>query len=92
LDLRGHPYEYGLYCALERRKVEAVEFFWNKIKSLPENEMSVQKKVEIFMKNAVYTAGPGFRVYADIFEFFLDQIHPGRYAELLKRDLLWIFR
>jgi hypothetical protein len=39
------------------------------------------------LKNAVYTAGPGFRVYADIFEFFLDQIHPGRYAELLKRDL-----
>jgi hypothetical protein len=44
LDLRGrHPCEYGIYCAIERRKVEVVEFFWNKIKSLPENEMSTEK-------------------------------------------------
>ncbi len=88
LDLRGrHPYEYGLYCAIDRRKVEAVEFFWNKIKSLPENEMSAQKKDEILMKNAAYTAGPSFRIYPDIFEFFLSQVSPNRYPELLRRDL-----
>ncbi|QDH18678.1 hypothetical protein wCauA_03490 [Wolbachia endosymbiont of Carposina sasakii] len=88
LDLRGrHPYEYGLYCAIDRRKVEAVEFFWNKIKSLPAGELSAQKKDEILMKNAAYTAGPNFRVYPDIFEFFLNQINPDRYRELLKRDL-----
>lgn len=88
LDLKGrHPYEYGLYCAIDRRKVEAVEFFWNKIKSLPENEMSAQKKDEILMKNAAYTAGPSFRIYPDIFEFFLSQVSPNRYPELLRRDL-----
>ncbi len=88
LDLRGrHPYEYGLDCAVDWQQVEAVEFFWNKIKSLPENEMSAKKKDRILMKNAAYTAGPNFRVYPDIFEFFLNQISPDRYPELLKRDL-----
>ncbi|QTG98253.1 hypothetical protein ACJZL3_04615 [Wolbachia endosymbiont of Rhagoletis cingulata] len=88
LDLRGrHPYEYGLYCAIDRRKVEAVEFFWNKIKSLPAGELSAQKKDEILMKNAAYTAGPNFRIYPDIFEFFLSQVSPNRYPELLRRDL-----
>lgn len=88
LDLRGrHPYEYGLDCAVDRQQVEAVEFFWNKIKSLPENEMSAKKKDRILMKNAAYTAGPSFRIYPDIFEFFLSQVSPNRYPELLKRDL-----
>ncbi|OAB79341.1 hypothetical protein WSTR_05295 [Wolbachia endosymbiont of Laodelphax striatellus] len=88
LDLRGrHPYEYGLDCAVDWKKVEAVEFFWNKIKSLPENEMSAEKKDEILMKNAIYSARSNFRVYPDIFEFFLNQINPDRYPELLKRDL-----
>ncbi|QJT95003.1 hypothetical protein HGO53_01315 [Wolbachia endosymbiont of Diaphorina citri] len=88
LNLKGrHIYEYGLDCAIDCRQVQAVEFFWSKIKSLPENEMSAQKKDEIFMKNAVYSAGPNFRVYPDIFEFFLNQINPDRYPELLKRDL-----
>ncbi|WP_353286495.1 hypothetical protein [Wolbachia endosymbiont (group A) of Crataerina pallida] len=88
LDLRGrHPYEYGLDCAVDWQQVEAVEFFWNKIKSLPENEMSAKKKDRILMKNAAYTAGPSFRIYPDIFEFFLSQVSPNRYPELLKRDL-----
>ncbi|WP_353276294.1 hypothetical protein [Wolbachia endosymbiont (group B) of Villa cingulata] len=88
LDLRGrHLYEYGLDCAVGWHRVEAVEFFWNKIKSLPDNKMSAQEKDEILMKNAVYSAGPNFRVYPDIFEFFLNQINPDRYPELLKRDL-----
>lgn len=85
LNLRGrHPYEYGLVCAVDWKKVEAVEFFWNKIKSLPKNEMSDQKKDEILMNSAIYSAGPDFRVYPDIFEFFLNQINPDRYRELLK--------
>ncbi|MFP3021772.1 MAG: hypothetical protein ACEY3K_02110 [Wolbachia sp.] len=88
LDLRGrHPYEYGLDCAVDWQQVEAVEFFWDKIKSLSENEMSAKKKDRILMKNAAYTAGPNFGVCPDIFEFFLDQINPNRYPELLKRDL-----
>ncbi|MFP3022387.1 MAG: hypothetical protein ACEY3K_05490, partial [Wolbachia sp.] len=88
LDLRGrHPYEYGLDCAVDWQQVEAVEFFWNKIKSLPKNEMGAKKKDRILMKNAAYTAGPNFRVYPDILEFFLNQISPDRYPELLKRDL-----
>ncbi|MFP3033582.1 MAG: hypothetical protein ACEY3M_21615, partial [Wolbachia sp.] len=88
LDLRGrHPYEYGLDCAVDWQQVEAVEFFWDKIKSLSENEMSAKKKDRILMKNAAYTAGSNFRVYPDIFEFFLNQISPDRYPELLKRDL-----
>ncbi|WP_353278229.1 hypothetical protein [Wolbachia endosymbiont (group B) of Longitarsus flavicornis] len=89
LDLKGrHPYEYGLDCAIDWKRAEAVEFFWDKIKSLPENEMSAKKKDEILMKNAIYAAGPNFRVYPDIFEFFLNQISPDRYPELLKRDLV----
>ncbi|WP_353271360.1 hypothetical protein [Wolbachia endosymbiont (group A) of Alloplasta piceator] len=88
LDLKGrHPYEYGLDCAVDWKRVEAVEFFWNKIKSLPEDEISVQKKDEILMKNAACTAGPSFRIYPDIFEFFLSQVSPNRYPELLRRDL-----
>ncbi|WP_265029754.1 hypothetical protein [Wolbachia endosymbiont (group A) of Philonthus cognatus] len=88
LNLKGrHPYEYGLDCAVDRKQAEAVEFFWNKIKSLPEDELSAQKKDEIFMKNAVYTAGGNFGVCSDIFEFFFDQINPDRYPELLRRDL-----
>ncbi|MFT4327779.1 MAG: hypothetical protein AB3P07_04150 [Wolbachia pipientis] len=87
LNLNGlHPYEYGLKCAMDLKQAEAVEFFWNKIKSLPENEMSEQKKDEMLMKSAIYSAGPNFRVYPDIFEFFLNQINPDRYRELLKRD------
>ncbi|WP_353287687.1 hypothetical protein [Wolbachia endosymbiont (group B) of Gerris lacustris] len=88
LDLRGrHPYEYGLYCAIDWKRAEAVEFFWNKIKSLPENEMSAQKKDEILMKNAIYAAGPGCGVCPDMFEFLFNQINPDKYPELLKRDL-----
>ncbi|WP_353285270.1 hypothetical protein [Wolbachia endosymbiont (group A) of Beris morrisii] len=88
LDLRDrHPYEYGLDCAVDWQRVEAVEFFWNKIKSLPEDEISAQKKDEILMKNAAYTARPSFRIYPDIFEFFLSQVSPNRYPELLRRDL-----
>jgi hypothetical protein len=59
-----------------------VEFFWNEIKSLTEDELSAQKKDEILMKNAVYTAGSNFRVCPDIFEFFLDQINPDRYPDI----------
>ncbi len=88
LDLRGrHPYEYGLDCAVDWQQVEAVEFFWNKIKSLPENEMGAKKKDRILMRNAAYTAGPNFGVCPDIFEFFFNQINPDKYPELLKRDL-----
>ncbi|GFQ75288.1 uncharacterized protein TNCT_479091 [Trichonephila clavata] len=48
LDLNGlHPYEYGLKCAMDLKQAEAVEFFWNKIKSLPENELSAQQKDEM---------------------------------------------
>ncbi|WP_341819677.1 hypothetical protein [Wolbachia endosymbiont (group A) of Brachyopa scutellaris] len=87
LDLRGrHLYEYGLDCAVGWRKVEAVEFFWNKIKSLPENEMSAQKKDEIFMKNVIYAAKSHCNSYPEIFEFFFDQLTSDRYPELLKRD------
>ncbi|WP_419214799.1 hypothetical protein [Wolbachia endosymbiont of Rhagoletis cingulata] len=88
LNLKGrHIYEYGLDCAINCRQVQAVEFFWNKIKSLPEDEISAKKKDEILMKNAAYTAGPSFRIYPDIFEFFLSQVSPNRYPELLRRDL-----
>ena len=88
LNLKGrHLYEYGLDCAIGWKKVEAVEFFWNKIEALPESEMSKEKKDEILMKNAAYTAGGNFRVYPDVFEFCLGKISPDRYPELLKRDL-----
>ncbi|RDD34438.1 hypothetical protein Wcon_01485 [Wolbachia endosymbiont of Cylisticus convexus] len=88
LNLNGrHPYEYGLNCAMSLKQAEAVEFFWNKIKSLPESEMSEQKKDEIFMKTAVYAAGSRCNSYPEIFEFCFSQINPGKYPELLKRDL-----
>ncbi|WP_425383715.1 hypothetical protein [Wolbachia endosymbiont (group A) of Microdon myrmicae] len=88
LNLDGcHPYEYGLKCAMSLKQGEAVEFFWNKIKSLPESEMSKQKKDEIFMKTAVYSAGSRCNSYPEIFEFCFSQITPDKYLELLKRDL-----
>ncbi len=88
LNLNGrHPYEYGLECAMSFKQEQAVEFFWNKIKSLPESEISEQKKDEIFMKTAVYAAGNRCNSYSEIFEFCFSQISPDRYPELLKRDL-----
>ncbi|BET30837.1 MAG: hypothetical protein ABS251_04335 [Wolbachia endosymbiont of Ephestia elutella] len=88
LNLDGrHPYEYGLKCAIDLKQAEAVEFFWNKIKSLPEDEMGSQKKDEIFMKTAVYAAGSRCNSYPEIFEFCFSQISPDKYPELLKRDL-----
>lgn len=89
LDLKGqHPYVFGLHRAAissNRRRVEAVEFFWNKIKSLPENELSTQEKDEVFMKIAVHAAHDNG--YPDVFEFCFSQISPDKYPELLKRDL-----
>ncbi|WP_341812957.1 MULTISPECIES: hypothetical protein [unclassified Wolbachia] len=88
LNLDGcHPYEYGLKCAMSFKQEQAVEFFWNKIKLLPENEMNAQKKDEILMKTAVYAAGSRCNSYPEIFEFCFSQITPDRYLELLKRDL-----
>ncbi|MCJ7454497.1 MAG: hypothetical protein MUP48_03465 [Wolbachia endosymbiont of Homalodisca vitripennis] len=88
LNLDGcHPYEYGLKCAMSFKQEQAVEFFWNKIKSLPESEMSEQKKDEIFMKTSVYAAGSRCNSYPEIFEFCFSQISPDKYLELLKRDL-----
>ncbi|WP_353286403.1 hypothetical protein [Wolbachia endosymbiont (group A) of Crataerina pallida] len=88
LNLDGcHPYEYGLKCAMSFKQEQAVEFFWNKIKSLPESEMSAEKKDEIFMKTAVYSAGSRCNSYPEIFEFCFSQITPDKYLELLKRDL-----
>lgn len=88
LNLDGcHPYEYGLKCAMSFKQEQAVEFFWNKIKSLPEDEMGSQKKDEIFMKTAVYAAGNRCNSYPEIFEFCFSQISPDKYPELLKRDL-----
>ncbi|WP_264723279.1 MULTISPECIES: hypothetical protein [unclassified Wolbachia] len=88
LNLNGrHPYEYGLDCAMGLKQAEAVEFFWNKIKSLPEDELSAQQKDEIFMKTAVRAAGSRCNSYPEIFEFFFSQISPDKYLELLKRDL-----
>ncbi|WP_341814103.1 hypothetical protein [Wolbachia endosymbiont (group A) of Nomada flava] len=88
LNLDGcHPYEYGLKCAMSFKQEQAVEFFWNKIKLLPENEMNAQKKDEILMKTAVYAAGSRCNSYPEIFEFCFSQITPDKYLELLKRDL-----
>ncbi|WP_265021567.1 hypothetical protein [Wolbachia endosymbiont (group A) of Icerya purchasi] len=88
LNLDGcHPYEYGLKCAMSFKQEQAVEFFWNKIKSLPEDEISAQKKDEIFIKTAVYAAGSRCNSYPEIFEFCFSQISPDKYPELLKRDL-----
>ncbi|WP_253303212.1 hypothetical protein [Wolbachia endosymbiont of Phyllotreta cruciferae] len=89
LDLKGqHPYVFGLHRAAissRRRRVEAVEFFWDKVNSLPESELSAQEKDEVFMKIAVHAAGDSG--YPDVFEFCLSQISPDKYPELLKRDL-----
>ncbi|WP_156518134.1 hypothetical protein, partial [Wolbachia endosymbiont of Nomada panzeri] len=88
LNLDGcHPYEYGLKCAMSFKQEQAVEFFWNKIKLLPENEMNAQKKDEILMKTAVYAAGSRCNSYPEIFEFCFSQISPDKYPEFLKRDL-----
>ncbi len=88
LNLDGcHPYEYGLKCAIDFKQVQAVEFFWNKIKLLPESEVGAHKKDEIFMKTAVYAAGNRCNSYPEIFEFCFSQINPDKYPEFLKRDL-----
>lgn len=88
LDLKGqHPYVFGLHRAAvssNRRRVEAVEFFWDKIKSLPESELSAREKDEVFMKTAVHAAHDNG--YPDVFEFCLSRISPDKYPELLKRD------
>jgi hypothetical protein len=89
LDLRSqHPYVLGLNRAgvsMRRKRVEAVEFFWNKIKLLPESELSNQEKDEVFMTATVNAAKDNG--YPDVFEFCFGQISPDKYSEFLKRDL-----
>ncbi|WP_341817119.1 hypothetical protein [Wolbachia endosymbiont (group A) of Agelastica alni] len=89
LDLKDqHPYVFGLHRAAissRRRRVEAVEFFWDKVRSLPESELSAQEKDEVFMRIAVHAAHDNG--YPDVFEFCLSQIGPDKYPGLLKRDL-----
>ncbi|VVC35096.1 Hypothetical protein CINCED_3A012376 [Cinara cedri] len=89
LDLKGqHPYVFGLHRAAissNRRRVEAVEFFWDKVQSLPESELSAQEKDEVFMRIAVHAAHDNG--YPDVFEFCLSRISSDKYPELLKRDL-----
>ncbi|MFP3024699.1 MAG: hypothetical protein ACEY3K_18190 [Wolbachia sp.] len=88
LDLEGqHPYVVGLsrsVAAMSRKRVEAVEFFWDKIKLLPENELNVQQKDEVFMKIAVRAAKDSS--YPEVFEFCFSQVSPDKYSELLRRD------
>jgi hypothetical protein len=87
LERSGQKGHNLLAQVLSDKEVEAVEFFWNKIKSLPKVELSAKRKEKILMKNTAYTAGPNFRICPDIFEFFLSQVCPNRYPELLNRDL-----
>lgn len=88
LDLKNqHPYVYGLDIARKYGK-EAVEFFWNKIKSLPESELNAQEKDKVFTKTIEDVIKYDyFEAYPDVFEFCCSQITPDRYPELLKRDL-----
>ncbi|WP_353288910.1 hypothetical protein [Wolbachia endosymbiont (group A) of Pogonocherus hispidulus] len=89
LKLEGrHLYVYGLNLArpMYGLRVEAVEFFWDRIKSLPEGELSAQQKDEIFVKTAVYASASRCRGHPEVFEFCFSQIDPDKYPELLKRD------
>lgn len=89
LKLGGrHLYVYGLDLALGMlaKCVEAVEFFWGKVESLPEDELSAQRKDEIFMKAVVYAAGRCGN-YPEIFGFCFDKIGQDKYLDLLRRDL-----
>lgn len=83
-DLDG--YKYGLECAIDWKQVEAVKFFWDKIKSLSQNELSEKGRDELLMKKAAYTAGDNFRICPEIFEFFLGKVDFNKYQDLLVED------
>ncbi|WP_410542224.1 hypothetical protein [Wolbachia endosymbiont of Tetranychus urticae] len=83
-----HPYEYALDCAVSLKQAQAVEFFWNKIRSLSEEELSNERKDSIFMNTTIRTAGSNYNYSCpEIFEFCFSQVSPSRYKELLRRDL-----
>lgn len=94
LPLKGkHLYEYGLYLELNGRPngghfigyVEGVEFFWNKIKLLPEHELNVHQKRDIFMKATVRAASGECANNPKIFEFCFSQLRPVYYPDFLRR-------
>lgn len=63
--------------------VEAVEYFWNKIKSFPEDELNTDQKQEILMKTTLIAA---IRCQSETFEFCFSELSPDKYAEFLERD------
>lgn len=63
--------------------VEAVEYFWGKIKSLPEDELNTEQKQDILMKTTLTAA---MHSQSETFEFCFSELSPDKYAEFLKRD------
>lgn len=63
--------------------VEAVEYFWDKIKSLPEDELNTEQKQEILMKTTLIASS---HCQAETFEFCFSELSPDKYAEFLKKD------
>lgn len=63
--------------------VEAVEYFWGKIKSLPEDELNTEQKQEVLMKTALTAA---MCSQSETFEFCFSELSPERYSEYLQRD------
>lgn len=68
-----------------RGYLEAVEFFWNKIESLPEKELRSHQKFEIFVKTAVRAAMTDCANNPEILEFCLAQLSLDLFPEFLQK-------
>lgn len=83
-----HLYEFGLYLVYVPYVpyVEAVEYFWNKISSLPENELSDGQKYEIFINYSVRSSANRIGELPEIFEYCIRQMDPTTYSDFLDKE------
>lgn len=68
-----------------RGYLEAVEFFWNKIESLPENEFRIDRAFEVFINATLRAAMMDSVNNPDIFEFCFSQLSLELCPEFMSR-------
>lgn len=78
-----HPYVYAFKCAMLEKHVEALEFFWNKLRLI--DCVSPKRKEDLLMEVA-YNKGRFSADNVGMVDFCLRYLHEDKYHELLKRD------
>lgn len=78
-----HPYVYAFKCAMLEKHVEALEFFWNKLRLI--DCVSPKRKEDLLMEVA-YNKGRFSTDDVGMVDFCLRYLGEDKYHKLLKRD------